>query len=656
MQLDKSAAPVRPASIAATNEIVALGTVALTTIMLIAVVSILFFLREILIPLSLAILLSFVLAPVVRFLQHWRVPRSAAAIAVVLASFAVISLLATIMAAGVRDLAVELPRYEVVLRTKIQTLRGMTAGSHTLDQAASILQSLNSELQTGDKNAGVQTAPGAPRQPVPVEIRQPDPGPIGTLSTLIAPLLNPLATTGVIIVFVIFILIQREDLRDRLIRLTGTRDLGRTTAAIDDAAHRLSRYYLVQLALNAGFGLVVAIGLFFIGVPTPAIWGILAAVLRFVPYVGSVIAAVFPLALAAAVQPGWTMVIETAAFFALAETVVGQMIEPLVYGHSTGLSPVAVVVSATFWTWLWGPIGLVLSTPLTVCLVVLGRHVERLRFLEIMFGDAPALSPPEIFFQRMLAGDPAEAADHAEHFLKKRPLLAYYESVALAGLKLAQADLSNGLLDREQLTSVRDSTADVVADLAGASDAAVDVKSRELDAETEAAIEASSENLTPPPVLAEGEIKPEWRAPGAVVCIGGHSELDEAAATILAQLLDKHGLPAETLGPDALRTADLFRRDLSAAQFLCLCFLDASNVAHIRYGARKLRRKAPNATLAVVLLADDAQGDEPMRSAADCDIVVRNLHDAIEAAIASARADGEPAQPAELPAAAQAAS
>ena len=262
-------------------------------------------------------------------------------------------------------------------------------------------------------------------------MRQPDPGALESLKALISPLLHPLATTGIIVIFVIFILLQREDLRNRLIRLAGSHDLQRTTAALDDAANRLSRLFLIQLLLNGTFGVIIGTGLWLIGVPSAILWGILAAVLRFVPYIGAAIAAAFPLALAVAVDPTWSMLLWTLALFLIVEPIVGHVIEPMVYGHSTGLSPVAVVASATFWTALWGPIGLVLATPLTVCLVVLGRHVERLEFLDVMFGDRPALSPPEIFYQRMLAGDPTEASDKAEEFLKERSLAPYYDEVAL---------------------------------------------------------------------------------------------------------------------------------------------------------------------------------------------------------------------------------
>jgi hypothetical protein len=202
---------------------------------------------------------------------------------------------------------------------------------------------------------------------------------------------------------------------------------------LNDAGQRLSRLFLTQLALNASFGLVIGVALWLIGVPSAPLWGMLAMIMRFVPYIGALTSAIFPLVLAAAVGPGWAMVLMTAALFLIAETVVGQVIEPMIYGHSTGLSPVAVITAATFWTWLWGPIGLILATPLTTCLVVLGRHVEQLKFLQVMFGDEPPLTPAELIYQRMLARDPIEAADQARVVLKEKPLTAYYDEVLLEG-------------------------------------------------------------------------------------------------------------------------------------------------------------------------------------------------------------------------------
>ena len=303
-------------------------------------------------------------------------------------------------------------------------------------------------------------------KPIPVEVRQPPPTALESIATLIAPLLHPLTTTGIVFIFVIFTLMQREELRNRLIKLAGTHDLQKTTGALDDAARRLSRFFLAQIALNSGIGLLVGVGLWLIGIPSAVLWGILAGILRFVPYIGTFISAIFPLALAVAVDPGWTLLLWTLGVFFILEPIAGHLFEPLLYGKSTGLSPLAVVLSATFWTSLWGPIGLVLATPLTVCLVVLGRHVDSLKFIDVMFGNRPALSPPEVFYQRMLADDPAEVIDKAEEYLDERSLTSYYDDVALKGLKLAQTDLDRGALDATNLARIRNAVAELVEEFA----------------------------------------------------------------------------------------------------------------------------------------------------------------------------------------------
>ncbi|MFC7692541.1 AI-2E family transporter [Paeniroseomonas aquatica] len=235
------------------------------------------------------------------------------------------------------------------------------------------------------------------------------------------PLIGPLATAGIVVILVIFILLYREDLRDRLIRLAGARDLHRTMAAMDDAAYRLSRFFLAQTGMNTAFGLLISGALWLIGVPNPLLWGFVAALMRFVPFIGVFVTVTGPILMALAVDPGWTMLVWVLVLFGVSELLMGQVFEPLVFGHSTGLSPIAVIAAATFWTWLWGPIGLLLAVPLTVCLVVLGRHVERLEFLEVMLGDQPPLDPEETFYQRALAGDASALAEQAERCLKEKP-------------------------------------------------------------------------------------------------------------------------------------------------------------------------------------------------------------------------------------------
>ena len=319
--------------------------------------------------------------------------------------------------------------------------------------------------------------------------------------------------------------------------------------------------------------------------------------------------------------------------FVAVETLVGQAIEPLLYGHSTGLSPIAVVVAATFWTWLWGPIGLVMATPLTVCLVVLGRHVERLRFLEVMLGDRPALSPPEIFYQRMLAGDPAEAADHAQQFLKKRTLLTYYEAVAMDGLRLAQGDIAGGLLNSDQTATIVASANEVVDELAAEDDVPVDAD-KSIDLETQAAVESE---LDEPglPGLAVDARRADWGL-DAVVCVAGTDEMDDVAGRIFAQLLDKHGLPAKVLPPTSLRSADLFRLDLSGARWICVSFVDAASGAHIRHAVRKLRRKAPSATIVVGAWSIASQDIPAIALATPDATIVRTLRDGLKLALSAA--------------------
>src|SRR6202140_3430079 len=479
-------------------------------------------------------------------------------------------------------------------------------------------------------------APG-PQTPVPVEVRQPDPGALESLRTLISPLIHPLATTGIIIIFVIFILLQREDLRNRLIPLAGSYDLQRTTAALDDAAGRLSRLFLTQLILNGAFGVVIGIGLWLIGVPSAILWGILATVLRFVPYIGAVIAAAFPLALALAVDPGWSMLLWTLALFLIVEPVVGHVIEPMAYGHSTGLSPVAVVASATFWTALWGPIGLVLATPLTVCLVVLGRHVERLEFLDVMFGDRPALTPPEIFYQRMLAGDPTEAAEKAEEFLKERSLSSYYDEVALKGLQLAQVDAERGALDDERLTKIRDAVDEFTNNLSDQDDRLPPKLRSTTDAEATSAVESVDEDAPYEdlPILSKGELPPEWQSEYPVLCVAGRSLIDEAAAIMLAQLSTAHGLAARVEGAEALSTTNVFRLETTGVAIVCLFYMDAASPAPMGYSVRRLRRKIPEAIiiLGCWIKEIDPAALELLREGAKADLVATSVGEAVKLCI-----------------------
>lgn len=378
-----------------------------------------------------------------------------------------------------------------------------------------------------------------------------------------------------------------------MIRLAGAKDLQRTTAALDDAGQRLSRLFLSQLALNAGFGLVVGLGLWWIGIPSAPLWGMLAMILRFVPYIGALISAIFPLILAAAVGPDWSMVLWTLALFATVEPLTGHIVEPWLYGQSTGLSPVAVVTSAAFWTWLWGPIGLVLATPLTMCLVVLGRHVDRLKFLDIMFGDEPALKPEELTYQRMLAGDPIEVAEQARQILKEKPLIEYYDDVLIEALKLAQADSDRGHLDEERKQRIRDVVAEMLEDLEVHEDIASDANS----------VGSVEDTKHSDPIVSNSMIVPEqWRLSKSILCIPGRDLLGEAFALIVAQLLTKEGLVARVEQSNALSKARLSNLDTDDVGLICLCFVGGSTPAQIGYAIRRLRRKMPTAFILLALI------------------------------------------------------
>jgi predicted PurR-regulated permease PerM len=560
-------------------------------VMAVVVVGVLYFARDVLVPIVLAVLMSFVLAPLIALLQRLRCPRILAVFLVVLAAFSVLFALGGLMAAQVNQLATDLPAYQSTLREKIQALRGAATGTGTLERASEVLQSLRKELERPKPDAQTPASPGdASIKPIPVEVRQPDPGALQTLAALIAPLIHPLATTGFVVVFVIFILLQQRDLRNRLVRLAGSQDLQRTTAAMNDAGERLSRLFLTQLMLNAAFGLVIGTGLWFIGVPSAPLWGMMGMILRFIPYVGAIIAAIFPLVLAAAFGPGSSMVLWTAALFLVVEPIFGHGIEPLLYGHSSGLSPVAVVASATFWTWLWGPIGLVLATPLTVCLVVLGRHVDRLNFLQVLLGDEPALTPAQVVYQRMLAGDPVEATEQAQKFLKEKPLIAYYDEVLMAGLKLAQADAERGALDSDRMQRIRDSVAEIADDLSSHQDKPETASSPETDSP----LTQISQVEIALPAEDAAQVPERWRDGAAVLCIPGTGLIDEAAAIALAQLLERRGVGARAKEADVLSMAKLFALDTDNVALACLCYLGNASAAQIRYAARRMRRKAPS--------------------------------------------------------------
>jgi predicted PurR-regulated permease PerM len=555
------------------------------------VLAILYFAREILVPIALAVLFSFVLAPLVRMLQRLKVPRALAVMGAVGTAFLITFSLATMVMVEVNQLASDLPRYETTLNEKVRNLRDAVGRAGLLTNASNLLKDLDRELKAKDQTEAPSPKSPLPddakgRTPIPVEVHQPDPAASETLVAVLGPLVAPFTTTGIVVIFLIFFLFQREDLRNRFIRLAGADDLERTPAALDDAGRRLGTLFLTQLILNATFGTVIGLGLAAIGVPSAPLWGLLAMILRFIPYIGAILAAGLPIALAAAVGSDWSMALWTIALFAVVEPVTGQVVEPLVCGRTAGLSPVAVVVAASFWTWLWGPLGLLLSTPLTLCLVVLARHVDRLQFIDVMLGDQPALTPQQTAYQRMLTGDPIEAIEQARSFLKDGSVEAYYEELVLGALRLAAADAALGRLDDIRLENIHQTVSEIVED---------------LGSYTVPSGEKTRDDETPPQA---NVVDIDTRKLGPTVfCISGLGRLDDCAALVLADFLKRRGVLARTAG-----AATAIEND--AAETICVCFLEEVTAARSDFTIRKLSRQAPSADIIVCLLAEASDGDD----------------------------------------------
>ena len=454
-----------------------------------------------------------------------------------------------------------------------------------------------------------------------MQIQEPEPSGWGLYQTIVGTLLPPLATAGIVLLFVVFILLQREDLRDRLIRLFGGSDLQRATSTMSDAATRLSRYFLSQVLLNAGYGALMAAALWAIGVPSPIAWGILAGLMRFVPYVGAYLAAALPLLIAAAIDPGWTTFMLVLVLFVVGELIMGQAVEPLVFGHGTGVTPIAVIASTVFWTWLWGPLGLLLAMPMTVCLAVLGRHVEGLEFLDVLLGDEPALTPAQSFYQRALTGDAAEATYQAELCLKDQSLETYLDQVALSGLKLAERDYERGAIDGDQEVKIASTVREMLDNLAdfeprrwfGKFRAAPETNGKDKEEAsgmaTLAAAETGEDEHAKLPLVERNELAPGWVVDAPILSIGGRNALDAAAADMLAGVLRKRGLGVKEYGPEIVSAAHISTLATTEAKLVCLSYLGLGNgPAQIRYLVRRLRRTLPEGTLIMVCFWAD-EGD-----------------------------------------------
>src|SRR5471032_961382 len=512
----------------------------MTAMILAVVVSGLYFGRPVLMPLALAVLMSFALAPLVSQLKRFKLGNVPAVIVSLVLAVAVVSSLGLFMGSQLAKLAAELPHYQTNVAQKIHSVVGSAAHNDTITRLNQTIESLAEQFTGGNKAEDAAGTEPNQVKPIPVVVQRISQGPWAVAQTVLGPLLEPLMLVALVLVFVSFILLQRDDLRDRFVRLAGSRDMQRTTVELDEAATRLSRYLFLQTMINTCFGIMIGIGLWLIGIPNAGLWALMAMLLRFVPYFGVPLAFLFPFTLALAVDPGWSKMVWTILLFGGIEPVIGQAIEPVLYGRSMGLSAVAVVVALVFWTWLWGPVGLLLSTPLTMCFVVFSRHVESLKFLDVMLGNQPALRFEESLYLRMLAEDPDDAADEAEDFLRANSLSAYYDEVVARALMLAQSDVNRGVLDPLRQGRIRDAIKGLIANLAHRKDE-----------------DAVSADL--PETWRDATLEP-------VLCVAGRGPLDEAAALLLVDMLGKYGVGAVVVSSDQTSAAQIDALDVTGVQ------------------------------------------------------------------------------------------
>ncbi len=570
---------------------------------LIGIVAALYFMREILIPLAFALTFTLLLTPAVSFLQRLRLGRVPSVILTLLFSIGVAAWAGYIIGNQLIDVLNQLPTYRENIHAKIQALTLTQKGP--LGRAAASVKEIGEELSS----AAAPPPVPAPRQirksnskvslqsPLPVQMVQPSLGGLVYLRELSASLLRSFAWIGIAVIFTIFMLVKREDLRNRLLRLVGLSQLNVMTQALDDAAKRVSRYLLMQLLVNIGFGAVIGTGLYCIGLPTPALWGVVAGILRIVPYVGTLIATALPLVLSLAVFNGWSHPLLVFLLFAIVELMVGNFLEPWLYGNHTGISSLALLVATVFWTCLWGPAGLVLSTPLTVCVVVLGRYVPELSFLHILLGDEPVLAAEAQLYQRLLAMDQQEARSVVDLFLEARPLIEFYDAVLIPALNMAEQDRHRGALDTAREEFLFLSVNELVAEFSDCKPAQTNVERARR-----------------------------------VVCIPALDEADEIAAAILAQVLEQAGYAviAFPRGPSLHETIGLL--DVGPTDILCISAMPPYAFAPARKVCQQLRTRYPDLTLIVCIwgFAGDTEKAKARFERAQPEQLVTSLSQTVE--------------------------
>jgi predicted PurR-regulated permease PerM len=582
------------------------------------VVGVLYFAREVLIPFAVAVLFTFVLAPLVIRLRHWHLGKYPAVFAVMTVFIASFALIGWMVTAQLVDLASRLPSYQQNIHAKLKSVSLPQSGM--MNRVSKFFDELAKDLGVSDTPPAKDSPVVAgENKPVRVEIHQPIYS-WKTVGTVVGSLISPLIKVGIVIVMIMFMLLQREDMRDRLIRLIGASDLNRTTNALDDAARRVSRYLLMQLIVNSSYGAVIGIGLYFMGVPNPILWGVLATFLRFVPYLGIWIAALMPAAVAFAIEPTWIKSFGVIALFFGADIIVFNILEPLLYGASTGISPLAILLAAVLWTWLWGPIGLLLSTPLTVCMAVIGRYAPGLEFLGILLTDKQVLSTDLRFYQRLLAMDLEEATQIGETFLLTHSLDELFDELIVPALILAEEDQQRGTLGNSRLKLVFQNTAFVIEDLSERFD---EIKASV--AKTAGALENLPPERKEPPV-------PRAHSMREPVCIiPARDEADELAGQMLAALLRRQGNVVDTFPVGDLVNSLVERVSHEKEPVVCISTLPTrASMMHARHISKRLRAQLPNLKLILGLWREnDVQKQNRTVAAVNC-IVVTTLRQAVE--------------------------
>ncbi|HZT82092.1 MAG TPA: AI-2E family transporter, partial [Gemmataceae bacterium] len=532
--------------------------------MLVLVVASLYFARAVLIPVALAVLLTFVLTPAVSHLQRRGLRRSLAVGVVVVLAFAALALVGWVVLLQLRALAEDLPNHQATILKKLSDLQPDQGGA--VGKLSHMVEEIGGEV----KRMTRKTNPEG-REPIPVTIEEP--GGWAKLPEVLAPLVEPLASALLVVVLVIFMLIKREDLRNRLIRLLGHGRLTVTTRALDEAGQRISRYLVMLVLVNACFGLAVAVGLLVLRVPYAFLWGFLAACLRFIPYIGPWLGLSLPLTLSLITSDGWWRPVALFGLFVALEIFISQVIEPWLYGRSIGVSEVAMLVAAAFWAWLWGPIGLILAPPLTVILVVLGKYVPQLEFFDVLMGDEEALGPETRYYQRLLARDQDEAAELVEEYLQTNPWEKVYDQLFLPVLRMARRDREQDDLSAEDQEYVQDVTREIMDDLVAAQ--------RQIS------------QIAAEPVGPAARAEPEGRPAVLVLGCPARDAGDKLALHMFEQLLGPARCRLEVLSAKTLAAELLERvgRDHPAA--VCIAALPPGGLTHTRYLCKRLRAHFP---------------------------------------------------------------